>query len=135
MKKLVSFALSLALMACAIPAFADGPDLQSMSDDELVSLRDAISAELASRNFQEKKVTVPPGRYKVGEDIPAGIYTLSAAGTVMSLVTTYTTSGDYDLAYNVTSDSPVGKLELADGQEIEISVEPVTFSAYKGIGF
>ena len=135
MKKLVSFALSLALMACAIPAFADGPDLQSMSDDELVSLRDAINAELASRNFQEKEVTVPPGRYKVGEDIPAGIYALSAAGKVMSMVTTYTASGDYGLIYNVTSDSPVGKLELADGQEIEISVEPVTFSVYKGIGF
>ena len=135
MKKLVSFALSLALMACAIPAFADGPDLQSMSDDELVSLRDAINAELASRNFQEKEVTVPPGRYKVGEDIPAGTYTISAAGKVMSMVTTYTASGDYGMIYNVTSDSPVGKLELADGQEIEISVEPVTFSVYKGIGF
>lgn len=135
MKKLVSFALSLALMACAIPAFADGPDLQSMSDDELVSLRDAINAELASRNFQEKEVTVPPGRYKVGEDIPAGTYTVSKTGAMPAMVTTYTSSGDYDLVYNISADTPIGKLQLAEGQSIEISYDSVLFSPYKGIGF
>ena len=56
-------------------AFADLPDISSLSYDELVQLKDQLN--LAIWNSQEwQEVTVPPGTWKIGEDIPAGHWTI-----------------------------------------------------------
>lgn len=67
-----------ALTAClAAPARAE-IDLEGMSLADLVRLRDQITAAMwASDEWQE--VTVPPGVYQVGVDIPAGHWTLKCA--------------------------------------------------------
>lgn len=56
---------------------AESIDLASLSYDELISLQSKITLEIMSRpDF--KSVKVPPGAYKVGEDIPAGKWTITA---------------------------------------------------------
>lgn len=132
MKKL---ALLLVFLLTFTPfANAESIDIQSMSSEELTALRTAINAELLSRGI-EKEVTVPTGRYTVGVDIPSGVYTIKLAGTMGALVSTYTQSGNYDLVYNVTASEPIGKLDLQEGQTIEIAVESVVFTPYSGLGF
>lgn len=75
MKKLLA-ALSVSLFllpACALSAL----DLTTMTTDELVTLRDQVAAELSMRG-SASSVTVPIGVWRIGEDIPAGAWMLSA---------------------------------------------------------
>lgn len=73
MKRLIILFLSLILLAAS--AAADPVDLSGMSFDELVALRDQLN--LAMWNSQEwQEVTIPAGVWKVGEDIPAGHWTI-----------------------------------------------------------
>lgn len=56
-------------------AIAATVDLSGMSYDELLALKDQINLAMwASEDWQE--VTAPQGTYKVGEDIPAGHWTI-----------------------------------------------------------
>lgn len=73
MKRLLSVVLVLIVLAAS--AAADPVDLTGMSFDELVALRDQLN--LAIWNSQEwQEVTVPAGVWVVGEDIPAGHWTI-----------------------------------------------------------
>ena len=75
MKKVCLLVLALVLVGSF--AFAE-VDLSGMSYDELVALKDQIN--LAIWNSQEwQEVTVPVGVWKVGEDIPAGHWTITVA--------------------------------------------------------
>lgn len=76
MKKLLVIFLVVALM---IPsAIAENIDLSDLPFDELVALRDRINLAIwQSDEWQE--VTVPQGVWKVGEDIPAGHWTVKCA--------------------------------------------------------
>lgn len=76
MKRIISILLVLVLLIPCI-AFAD-IDLSGMSYDELVALKDQINLAIwNSKEWQE--VTVPQGVWKVGEDIPAGTWTVKCA--------------------------------------------------------
>ena len=69
------FCILFALIMLPIISFADLPDLSGLSYDELVQLRDQIN--LAMWNSEEwQEVTVPPGLWKIGEDIPAGHWSI-----------------------------------------------------------
>jgi len=68
------------LFACVVflpfAALADLPDLSGLSFDELVQLKDQINLAIwNSEDWQE--VTIPVGMYKIGEDIPAGRWTIT----------------------------------------------------------
>ena len=83
MKRIISIIAIIALLITLFTpiALSDSIDLSSMSWDELVALSAKINAELMSRP-EFKEVTVPRGAYKVGEDIPAGKWTIySCTGT------------------------------------------------------
>ena len=72
------FALLLVLLSLTGTVFADTIDLSGMTYKELVALKDQIN--LAIWNSQEwQEVTVPQGVWKVGEDIPAGHWTVICA--------------------------------------------------------
>jgi len=74
MKKLITIILILAL---AIPAssLADLPDLSGLSFDELIQLKSKLN--IAIWNCQEwQEVTVPPGVWEVGKDIPEGHWSI-----------------------------------------------------------
>lgn len=61
-------------------------DLSQLSYQELTELKDHI--DLAIWNSQEwQEVAVPQGVWKVGEDIPAGHWTIKAAGSFTSIET------------------------------------------------
>lgn len=75
MKKLV--VLMLVIMLAGATAFAE-VDLSGMNYDELVTLKDQINMAIwQSQDWQE--VTVPQGLWVVGEDIPAGKWTVKCA--------------------------------------------------------
>lgn len=71
--------LLFALILSTAPfAHAETFDLSGLSFDELVALKDRIN--LAIWNSQEwQEVTVPQGVWIVGEDIPAGTWTVRCA--------------------------------------------------------
>lgn len=72
------FFLFLAALLLISSAAADPVDLSGMSYDELVALRDQLN--LAIWNSQEwQEVTVPEGIWIVGQDIPAGHWSVRVA--------------------------------------------------------
>ena len=75
MKRILSVLLALCLVLMASAALGE-VDLTAMSRDELLVLEEQIIKELTSRP-DYKEVTVPPGVYEVGVDIPAGKWTIS----------------------------------------------------------
>lgn len=142
MKKVI--ALVLALFSLVSVAQAEGTiDVTSFTTEELVvlkaellSLKDSIDQELANRGEGVKNVLVPVGRYTVGEDIPAGTYTVTYEGAIISLVTVYSGKNDtYGTGYNLSANGSIGKLELSDGQIIEVLYGSVYFSQYSGLDF
>ena len=75
-------------------ALADTVDLSSLTDDEIVELREKVNAEIVSRGIS-KTAKLPQGTYLAGSDLPAGryIYTCLAVGDDWGNVTVYTDGG------------------------------------------
>lgn len=82
MKKMILL-LALALLLPVVAAAQ--VDLSGMSYDELVALRDQINLAMWESN-EWQEVTVPQGVWVVGEDIPAGHWTIKAADGASSYV-------------------------------------------------
>lgn len=83
MKKI--FLLLIAVCMMTSFAAADSIDLSGMSYTDLVTLKDRIN--LAIWNSQEwQEVTVPQGIWKVGEDIPAGTWTVRCAAAFTAVI-------------------------------------------------
>lgn len=133
MKKML--VLLLVLLSLASIAFAESTiDLSAMNEEELVSLRNSINAELATRNFAEKEVNVPPGTYTIGVDIPAGAYTLRTDSDLVS-ISIEDENGRFVSGHPLSKGEIVGKQPLEDGWTIEISYGSVIFKPYVGLGF
>ncbi len=78
MKKTMAAILVAVLLCAVVPAFASGIDLSGMSREELIALKNEIDLAIwAGEDWEE--VLVPQGVYAVGEDIPAGHWTIRAA--------------------------------------------------------
>lgn len=148
MKKIITALLVLVLILSLVPAAFADVDLSGMSYDELVALRDQIN--LAIWNSQEwQEVTVPYGVWKIGEDIPAGKWTitvcdggslflrvgvkLNAAGTEID--------GSYDSwllrsstrrSFDPASDIESVTIDLHDGEYLTIDEGSVIFTPYAG---
>ena len=76
MKKLLTFLLAFLMIS---PAIAENIDLSSLTYAELVALKDRINLAMwQSEEWQE--VTVPEGIWRIGEDIPAGHWTITVKG-------------------------------------------------------
>lgn len=75
MKRFFAFLLMFLMV---YPVLAEDIDLSGLSYAELVALKDRINLAMwQSEEWQE--VTVPQGVWKVGEDIPAGHWTVKCA--------------------------------------------------------
>ena len=78
MRKVVCSLLSVIMLLSLSTVYAEGMDLSGLSFDELIALKDKIN--LAIWNSQEwQEVTVPQGEWVVGQDIPAGKWTIKCA--------------------------------------------------------
>lgn len=148
MKKVMTICMTLALVLALAPAAFADVDLSNMSFDELVALKDQIN--LAIWNSQEwQEVEVPQGVWRVGEDIPAGKWTLRSLPKSWTDVevgqsldetgsklnrpykadkTIYGPEGNYYSEGNVTE----WTVELAAGDLVQIDYGPAVFTPYAG---
>ena len=126
MKKVLCSMLAILLL---VPAFASAEvDVRALSTEELLALRVSIVDELMARG-EMKSANVPAGEYIVGEDIPAGSYSITTDQILVTVVI-----GDYDGMYVVSPDSPVGKITLKDGDKFQITGN-IVLTKYAGLSF
>lgn len=144
MKKLIAACLALLMVLSISFVFAESIDLSSLSFDELATLETRIIKAMMSKP-EYKETKVPVGVYKVGEDIPAGKWTIS--GIEYSGVITWGTGLDeygVEIPYNMqissfsywdSNDSI--DWDLVEGTYISVAISPVKFSPYipKSLGF
>lgn len=148
MKRLV--ALVFALLCMVGFASAESFDLSGMSFDDLVALKDQINLAIwSSEEWQE--VEVPQGVWTVGEDIPAGKWTIKAYDGLKAHVYWGDMLDDsgvdlsykgkiYEYAYLYSEsyrsyekgDKTEITWELADGQYVIVDSGIVVFSPYAG---
>lgn len=146
--KLLALALA-AVLLLAVPASASGYDLESMSWQELLDLKAAITLEQMSRD-EWQEVEIPEGVYAVGEDIPAGKWTIRCKTGRFSRIEW----GEFldeskqgisfrgviasDSVYNPSSprykedERTEYTIEVKDGYYIVIEYGPATFQPYTG---
>ncbi len=79
--------------------------------------------------------TISPGEYIVGEDFPAGTYTITTKGfmVVLNVFKNVSKFPYADPQFILDSKTPVGKLKLNNVQLIEIVGGNLTFDTYRGI--
>lgn len=122
MKKLICILILLGILGAF--ALAEGFDFSSYSYDELISMRNVLTAEIMSRP-EWKEVQVPSGIRFVGVDIPAGFYAIKC-GESYSLVDIADKDGE-QILYSIFDPGYVyGEIELKDGYKIRLS-DTVTF--------
>jgi len=158
----VLFVLSAVLLFAVIPTCAALTDEENealrqafaeYSDDELKFLFESVQYELMLRGYKfdfdesheasaqvvgsnalQKDVTVPPGEYTIGKDIPAGTYTVAGSG-IIALLFVSNPDGSRAASHAISGTDEIGKLVLTDGQSIEITGTAVVFKPYNGLGF
>lgn len=114
-------------------------DKESRSESASQPSNHAESSQASENNastntHDTKEVTVPVGDYIVGEDIPAGNYTLTSDKYSVLKVYKSQNASYYDDSYEVEKpDFIVGKVTLHDGMAVQIVYAPMTFSTYTGI--
>lgn len=133
MKKL----FSVILLVCMIPVIAFAADLSDLSFDELIKLRNEINVEIVSRP-EWKEVEIPTGFWIVGEDIPAGTYTMTTKEQNCDVVIWKGAAGDRSnklRTYYLHPDEPVGKISLEEGWTVEVTYRKMILSPFSGLGF
>lgn len=148
MKRIFAAALALILVLVLAPACYADVDLSGMTFDELVDLKDQIN--LAIWNSAEwQEVEVPQGVWTVGEDIPAGKWTIrcnSGYYTGINIGTALNESGTglsfpykaaamvYNPGYRLYSDGNMTEwtVELKTGDYVRVDDAPAIFSPYAG---
>ncbi len=152
MKRILALCTAVLLMLLPL-AYAEAEiDLSGMSYDELVALKDQINKAMwESEEWQE--VTVPQGVYEIGEDIPAGHWTIAAAdgqyvsvswGTKLNDTKTDVEmvweDGFYEMESMVSAksdyyddgDRTEVDFDLQNGQYLVVSGGNVVFTPYQG---
>ncbi len=107
-------------------------DMSALSYNELIEIQRSATSEIMSRP-EWKEVEVPAGVWIIGQDIPAGFYSI----TPKSYVTfKFYESADTDYwdFYTLGSGEGLGKFELREGMKIDLS-GTVVFAPPKGLGF
>lgn len=77
MKKIWTSIIVTIMTVVSVTCFTLGAqiDLDSLSDEEIIALSQEIQKQIVDRNIQ-KTAHVPAGDYLVGQDIPAGTYSV-----------------------------------------------------------
>lgn len=129
MKKLLALILILAMVP--VIACADSK-LSKYSLEELYSFREMLCEEILSRS-EWKSVTVPPGFYVVGEDIPAGHWTIKYGEEKSWAIVQYFSKTDdtgkspdilYGSFYQANIGAPGNELEtLYDMKEVDLDLK------------
>ena len=135
MKKALS--LFLAFMFIITSAVAETIDVSTFSDEELTALTQQLQAELFKRHSAGTGVSVPPGRYTAGADLPAGRYQVIVNEDVMAeIVEVYTDSSDkYGKSYWLGSlyGGTTANITLEDGNILEIKSHTVIIRLFTSL--
>ena len=81
MRRTISLFLFILVLTCSISALADIPDFSQLTDEELLTAQSLMNEEIIIRGIL-KKIKIPAGHYKAGEDIPCGKYVLTTEDDV-----------------------------------------------------
>ena len=148
MKKFITICITLALVVALAPAAFAEWDLSDLTFDDLIALRAQTQYEMMNRPEWEE-VEVPQGVYKVGEDIPAGTWTIlckSGIGTSIYVGDNLSPAGTelkypykaYETIYNPAASS-VGSgycfewaVTLHDGEYLSVGSNSAVFTTYAG---
>lgn len=154
MKKIISIFLVLIIIVSCSSVIAEDIDISNLSYDELITLvNKAQLLMMASDKWQE--VEVPEGTYLIGQDIPAGKWTISCnEHYYVNLDVGYKLkpNGDIDMLADLDTymhaslygpkyvlynegDSSFISWELKEGQYIHIDNGSAYFTPYKGNSF
>lgn len=142
MKKWLSFLLVLMFLACAGLASAEGMDLSSLSDDELLTLHLRVQDEIVARRISAT-AKLPSGAYIAGKDLPAGsyIFTAQVTGEDWGNVTIYSEQGEGDqLLWKIAKAPEEGQeadaffITLEPDDQLESGV-PFSLTVYTGLTF
>lgn len=135
MKKILAMILVLALL---IPAasVADGIDLSVLSYDQLIELNHQLVREIMARP-EWKEVRIPAGQWKVGEDIPAGVYSFKSVGprsvniyVWKTEVKNYANNGMRLNDYLDKDRTEIGKFELFEGNILDVGGDIILSRPY-----
>lgn len=134
MKKLITLLL-IAAMLLPAASLADLPDISDLTTDELIELNHQIQARLFSEQLVSG-VTVPPGRYTIGEDIPAGTYRIEITGGT-GFFDVYDKEGGRNTMTGLTGElysvTEIGKIEFVDGNILALYNSTFIFFPYAGL--
>lgn len=137
MKKFIASLIMLVVLFSV--AFAEF-DLSSMTYSDLMKLREQVQRELLSRP-EWKEVTVPAGEWTVGEDIPAGFYSIKSVNDIFTNVFVwgreqydYDAGGGLLLNSFVGDGSEIGKVRLKNGNILVVR-DPVILAPAQSLGF
>jgi len=136
MKKLVALILAVLLLTGCALAEDWQAKLADYSLEELQEMAAAYDAEIIRRT--KESFEVPTGTYIVGEDLPAGTYSVDYVNNAGIL-------GLYDSQRALDTDDPyffeivskterIGKVTLKAGDILTVDAT-VSFSLYKGLGW
>ena len=129
MKRLIAVLL-ISCFVCSVAA-ADG--ISGLTFEQLLVLRQEITAEIMSRP-EWKEVEVPAGTWVIGEDIPAGVYSIK---NTKGLNVVRVEDGDGRVAglYKTFDDDELyGRVELEDGCVLTCYY-PLIFAPPVSLGF
>lgn len=132
--------LLLVLLVTGSCAYAE-LDYNSMSYDELLRINSLVQAALFQKGILADGVTIYPGVYKVGEEIPAGVYRAECKGAYSSaLLNIYPDennqsilSGKSYVMAELYGSSVVGKLVLEEGNIVDLTNGNIILTAYTGL--
>ena len=142
MKKVMAVLFALFIMACFSFSMAEGIDISTLSDDELVALMARVQEEIVARHI-EGTANLAGGTYIVGKDVPAGsyIYTCLASGEDWGNVTIYSDKGEGDqLFWEVVAAPEDGEepesffITLNPDDQLKSGV-PFSLTIYAGVMF
>ena len=132
MRKVLTFILVFVCMATF--AVADTHDMSNLTFDQLVDLHHRIAVEIMSRP-EWKEVEVPAGEWAIGEDIPAGFYSVKNIHDRVNIVRIEDKAGKTAGLYKgLSADEVVGKAEFKKGL-IFICEYPVLLAPPISLGF
>lgn len=143
MKKIFSIICIFALLYSAPCAFAELIfDLGPLSFQESLLLQETVAQELTTRS-EWKEVTVPPGVYEIGVDIPAGYWDItlknkSWAGAYVYYCneldeskTIWSDADDSLIAFlYLDNDGPTQGIVLEEGRWLIVVSNPVVFTPH-----
>lgn len=142
MKKFVAAFLAILLLLTCVSTLAEGVDLESLSDEEIIALLQRVEQEIVDRKI-EATATLEKGVYIGGKDIPVGSYTFTclATGDDWGNVTVTSDEGQgSQLLWEVVG-APEGdekpesfKVTINENDELDSGV-PFSLTIYTGIKF